>query len=244
MSAQEQDALGLIQGTLALQKVPDSMLPRASVLVPQLIALLRETSLPLNAVCERVARDPVLTVEVMRLANSPYFRSQGDIGNLAQAITRIGTDGLKTVIARVVLKPILQGSMSTHLKKAEARMWNYSEILAGHTSRHAIAVGQPSLDGYLVGLLHNTGWKLAFSSVERAGIKLEAPPSTAFASAMANEAHRLFGMAGKSWNITPGFAAYANDALQHGLAGSTHTLTEVLNSAKALALGEAQAPPA
>ena len=207
MSAEEQDALGEIQSTLALPKIPDTMLPRASVLVPQLIALLRETTLPLNAVCERVTRDPNLTVEVMRLANSPFYRSQGDIGNLAQAITLIGTAGLQTVIARVVLKPIIQGSTSAHLKNAEARMWNYSEILAGHTAKLAIAAGQPSLDGYLVGLLHNTGWKLGFSSVERAGITLETPTSAAFANAMANEAHRLFGMAGSSWTITPGFAA-------------------------------------
>ena len=244
MSAEEQDALGEIQSTLALPKIPDTMLPRASVLVPQLIALLRETTLPLNAVCERVTRDPNLTVEVMRLANSPFYRSQGDIGNLAQAITLIGTAGLQTVIARVVLKPIIQGSTSAHLKNAEARMWNYSEILAGHTAKLAIAAGQSSLDGYLVGLLHNTGWKLGFSSVERAGITLETPTSAAFANAMANEAHRLFGMAGQGWNITPGFAAYASDALKQGLATSTHALTEVLQNAKASALDEVMKPPA
>ena len=243
MSAQEEDALREIQSTLALPKIPDTMLPRASVLVPQLIALLRETTLPLNAVCDRVSRDPVLTVEVMRLANSPFYRSQGDIGNLAQAITLIGTAGLQTVIARVVLKPIIQGSTSTHLKNAEARMWNYSEILAGHTAKLAVGVGQPSLDGYLVGLLHNTGWKLTFSAVERAGFTLEIPPTAAFANAMANEAHRLFGMAGQGWNITPGFAAYASDAFSHGLAASTHALTGVLHTAKARALDEVMVPP-
>ena len=107
----EQQALDALDKTLALPDLPDNLLPRAAALIPQLISLVRQTSLPVPEIAERVSKDTVLSAEVMRLASSPYYRVQGDVvTNLAQAITLKGLQGLQTVIARVLLKPIYQAS--------------------------------------------------------------------------------------------------------------------------------------
>ena len=232
LSAQEQGALAEIQKTLALPAIPDNLLPRASALVPQLIALLRQTSLPLPAIAERVAKDARLSAEVMRLASSPFYRSQGDVANIQQAITLIGSGGLQRVIARVVLKPIFQGNKALLAGEAAERMWEHSESLAENCVARAEAAGQLAFDAYLVGLLYNTGWKVAFCALERAGIALDFPVSDLFDRAMAEQVHRLFGHATQGWGITPGFTVFATVARDNGLSASTHPMAGVLRTAQ------------
>jgi hypothetical protein len=41
---------------------------------------------------------------------------------------------------------------------------------------------------------------------------------------MTQRAHRLFGLAAKRWEITPGYVALAEHARHNGLAASTHPL--------------------
>ena len=239
LSADEQRILDALAKVLALPSIPDSMLPRAAELLPQLIGLLRETQLPLQAVAERVNKDGVLAAEVMRLASSPFYRAQGDVGDTVQAIRLIGALGLQTVIARVVLKPIYRSSAGLMNPSLAARLWEHSEALAQHTSALAAAAGQETFDGYLVGMLHNTGWKIALCAMERAGIAPDAQPSAAFAAALGEQVHRLFGHAAQRWSITPGFMAFAQDAKQHGLADGRHPLAKVLERAQLRCLDEA-----
>jgi HD-like signal output (HDOD) protein len=157
---------------------------------------------------------------------------------MQQAITLIGSGGLQRVIARVVLKPIFQGDMGLQVAGAAERMWEHSESLAQHTAALAEPAGQLAFDAYLTGLLHDTGWKVAFCALERAGITLEFPTSERFASALSEQAHRLFGHVTHGWAITPGFTAFAADARDSGLAASTHPMAGALRAAQVSCMHE------
>ena len=130
----ERSALDAIAQTLAQPELTGNLLPRAAAVIPQMIALLRQTELPTTAIAERIGKDALLTAEVMRLASSPYYRVQGNVTNLEQAIELIGLQGLQTVIARVVLKPIYQAVPGPLSGRAGSRIWDYSEALARHTA--------------------------------------------------------------------------------------------------------------
>jgi hypothetical protein len=237
----ERQALDTVARTLALPQIPDNLLPRAAALIPQLIALVRQTDMPTPAIAERIGKDAVLAAEVMRLASSAYYRVQGDVTNLEQAITLIGLQGLQTVIARVLLKPIYQSQPGPLSGRAAPRMWDHSEALARHTAILAQPAGQPVFDGYLAGMLHDTGWTAAFSLIDRAGIQLPVPPSQAFGAALTEQMHRLFGLAAQRWEITPGFTALARDARSNGLTAANHPLAHLLRQGQQLALEELQA---
>lgn len=234
ISSHEQHTLEVLHGVLAMPEIPDVLLPRAAELVPQLIGLLRETQLPLRAIAERVAKDPLLVAEVLRLASSPYYRAQGDVTDLEQGIRLIGSVGLQLAITRVVLKPIYRGtagaSGSVHAN-AIARLWQHSEALAERSAALANAAGQDIFDGYLLGMLHDTGWKVALASLDRAKYTLVAQPSAAFVAELSELTHRLFGLAAQRWAITPGFTAFAADARQNGLANGRHPLAPLLQQA-------------
>ncbi len=241
LSMVEQRALVMLDKTLGLPSLPDDLLPRAAALIPQLLALLRQTDLPVPALAQKVAKDPVLAAEVLRLASSPYYRAQGEVGDLAQAIALIGVQGLQTVIARVVLKPMYEASAGRLSALAAPRLWEHAEALARHAGVAAHAAGLPVFDGYLAGLLHDSGWTLALRLIDRQGT-LALPPSAAFAKALEERAHGFFGRAAERWAITPGFKQLGVDARACSLTTSRLPLAIALRDALAPSLAELQAP--
>jgi hypothetical protein len=67
---------------------------------------------------------------------------------------------------------------------------------------------------------------------------LPVPPSQAFGAALAEQMHRLFGLAAHRWDITPGFTALARDARSNGMTAAHHPLAQLLQQAQQLALQE------
>lgn len=244
LRADERRALAGIDKTLALPALPDELLPRAAALIPQLLAMLRQTDLPVPALAQRIAKDVVLTAEVLRLASSPYYRAQGAVTDLQQAIALIGVEGLQTVIARVVLKPIFEAAPGPLSARAGTRLWDHAEALAAQTAEQAASAGAAPFDGYLAGLLHGSGWTIALRVLDRSGLALALPPTAEFAQAAEARAHRLFGAAAQRWSITPAFSAFAADARSQPLAGSRNALAVALRQAElpTLALLTSAAP--
>ena len=89
ITAIERSALDAVAHTLSQPELTGNLLPRAAAVIPQMIALLRQTELPTGAIAERIGKDALLTAEVMRLASSPYYRVQGNVATLEQAIELI-----------------------------------------------------------------------------------------------------------------------------------------------------------
>ena len=85
-SADERGVLDQIDTVLANATLPDRLLPRAAHLIPQLIALLRQTDLPVAEITARIGKDAMLAAEVMRLSDSPYYRRQDPVRNLEEAV--------------------------------------------------------------------------------------------------------------------------------------------------------------
>lgn len=227
----EQRVLDAIDAVLAAPTLPEALLPRAATAIPQLLALLRQTDLPVPALAERIARDPVLSAEVLRLASSAFYRAQGEVADLRHAIVLVGEAGLKRVIARLLVKPVFEATPGPLGSRAAPRLWEHAQALAPQLASAAQAAGLPAFDGYLVGLLHGSGWGIALRIADRADAALPLPPTSAFAVACAARAHRLFGLAARRWPITPGFAAVADDACQQPLDASAHPLAAALRDA-------------
>ncbi len=232
VSGAEQRALAALTEALAQPAIPDKLLPRAAALMPQLIALMRQTDLPSAEIAARVSKDSLLAAEVMRLASSTFYRGQDDVTDLQQAVTRIGQWGLQTVMARVLLKPIYQGAAGPWSARAGSRLWEHSEALARHAAAVATEAGQAPFDGYLAGMLHDTGWIVALNLIDRCGAAQPMPPSAAFAAQLDDRVHRLFGLAAMRWDITSGFTAFAGDARQHGPASTGNLLAAVMRQAQ------------
>lgn len=99
------------------------LLPRAPDVVPQLMRTLRDDSYLSTEVARRISRDVVLSAEVIRLASNTLRRNDMATADLAQAVAVIGTQGLRRVIARVVLRPLFAAHGNTLSARAAPHIW-------------------------------------------------------------------------------------------------------------------------
>ena len=107
LTAAERALLQPLDLHLRAARLPGDLLPRAPAVIPQLLGLLRQEQPPRAAMVQQVLKDMLLTAEVLRLARSPFYGNQ-PVDSLESALDRIGTAGLQSAMARVLLKPVFQ----------------------------------------------------------------------------------------------------------------------------------------
>jgi hypothetical protein len=73
--------------------------PRRPMLMPQLMAALRDPAAAATRLADIIAQDPVLAGNVLRLANSAWYRvAQDPVETLQRAVIVCGTDGLQSLL--------------------------------------------------------------------------------------------------------------------------------------------------
>ncbi|WP_428424025.1 HDOD domain-containing protein [Methylibium sp.] len=251
----EQRALRVIDELLVRPGAPTDLMPRARAVIPQLMAMLRRDDLALGALAQQVGRDLVLTAEVLRMARNAAYGGRDERLDLPQALGRLGVVGLNTAIAHVVLRPLFETSGDGLFARTGTRLWEHSESKAQHCSALACADGISAFEGYLAGLMHNSGWTVALRELDRSGLFLpaaeSAPPphqhvslpvpalSEAFSTALQLRCDALFGKVAATWRITPTLTAVAESAASPGgLAASALPLAGLLRRADVLASSE------
>ena len=238
LSDPERRSLEVIDRLLALPVLPADLLPRSANVLPQLIAMLRQDDLPVSALAERIAKDPTVAAEVLRMASSTYFASQGPVQDLGQAIQRLGVEGLQMAISRVLLRPMYQARTGTLVADLAPRLWDHADVQSRLCAAQARESGCSAFDGYLVGLLHDTGWTVLLHGLQRAGESSPRRFSVDAVAAFSARAHQLFGRAAEAWAITPGFTAFAADARGTPLADSLDPMALALRVAQPAAMAE------
>lgn len=119
-------------------------LPRLPTLVPQLMAALRRDDTGAQGLATLLARDPTLAGDVMRVANSAFYRRATPASGLVQAVAVLGADGLRHVVLTSVMRPILRPDSRSATagrlwELAEARTWFCARLAVG---RHDVAEAQ------------------------------------------------------------------------------------------------------
>jgi HD-like signal output (HDOD) protein len=83
--------------------------PRKPQVVPRLLAAIRNSDSSLKELTEIIMRDPVLAGDVLRMANSAYYRgAKGAIDSIDRAVVVLGFDGLRVLVANSVMQPVFQ----------------------------------------------------------------------------------------------------------------------------------------
>ncbi|MFG6107913.1 HDOD domain-containing protein [Stenotrophomonas nematodicola] len=84
-------------------------LPRRPQLLPQLIQTVNDSDASARAMAAIIGQDPVLTGNLLRIANSPVYRLQAKpVDSLQRAVTLVGTDGIRQIISAVLVQPVMQ----------------------------------------------------------------------------------------------------------------------------------------
>lgn len=84
--------------------------PRRPLLMPRLLAATRDPSAAATRLADIISQDPVLAGNVLRLANSAWYRvTQDPVETLQRAVIVCGTDGLQSLAALALMQPVFRG---------------------------------------------------------------------------------------------------------------------------------------
>ncbi|MGK2900625.1 MAG: HDOD domain-containing protein [Burkholderiaceae bacterium] len=224
---EERRLLARLDRVLAADGARAELLPRAPAVIPRLMRCLRDARASAQGLAARVAKDPHLVAEVLRLANAALVRADEPIADLPQAVARLGTEGLRRAIARVVLKPIFDAPADSLSGRAAPRLWLHAEAKAAECMHLAAAAGLDPFEGYLAGLMHNIGWTAAL----RAGVWPPGPFTQAFVHALAPRREGFFALLAMPWQLSDALSALAVERLDADAAGAPSALCQSLLTA-------------
>jgi HD-like signal output (HDOD) protein len=228
-----------------------ALLPRAPHVVPQLMKTLRDERYSSTDVAARISKDVMLTAEVVRSATGVLQRGRDDGAeegeiDLARAVAMIGTQGLRRAIASVVLRPIFDARGDSLSARAATRIWKDADKKARLCAALATQLSLDPFDGYLAGLLHNSGWTAALRAIDGLPILAVDAADLAHAEVVPQLRQRrdtLFGALVGPWNLSPAMNELAAEVGRAGLDAAASPLGAALRGAERLAALHALAPP-
>jgi HD-like signal output (HDOD) protein len=183
------------------------LVPRMPEMIPQLLRSLRDEGVSAASLARQVARDPALAGEVIRDANSPYYRQATPARTIDAALLVLGQNGLRMLLARAAFRPIMGVRGGIHAKVAAPRVWGHTERCALAASLLAPKFQADPFEAYLAGLMHDLGLIVAlrlFDQVAEAGALPQDAPAAARLLAAARE---LSGRIALYWELPPPVAA-------------------------------------
>ena len=108
---------------LAADPLAERYFPRRPLLMPQLLAAVNDPDAPPLKLAGIISQDPVLTGNILRLANSVYFRlSAVPVESIQRAVVVCGTDGLQSLAATALVQPVFRAGTEEH-SRFPAMLW-------------------------------------------------------------------------------------------------------------------------
>ncbi|MFD1699847.1 HDOD domain-containing protein [Halopseudomonas phragmitis] len=153
----EQQALKALKGVLAGDLKDSSLVPRLPSLLPQLMSHFRSPTVSSKGLAEMIGRDLVAVGEVLRVANSSYYRRSKEVTSLEQAVVLLGERGLRQVVANLLVRPIFNTRDGHFGQLAGDLLWRQSERVAQVCAALARAERGNEFHAYLAGICSHLG---------------------------------------------------------------------------------------
>ncbi|HUA26050.1 MAG TPA: HDOD domain-containing protein [Steroidobacteraceae bacterium] len=130
------DALSAI-GDPASQK---KYFPRRPNLMPELIRAINDEGVAVRKLVPIVAQDPALVGNLLKVANSSYYRVNHAVETIERAIVVLGSDGLRSVMAAAMMQPIFQVPGAGGAARFPEIVWEHAVRSAHAAIPHAALV--------------------------------------------------------------------------------------------------------
>lgn len=195
------------------------LVPRVPAVIPQLLHSLRDASVSGAELSRQVSQDVVLVAELIREANSPYYRAATPVRSIEAALMLLGQNGMRMLLARVAFRPIISMQTSRLARQVAPQLWSQSEKCALAANLLAPRLGANQLEAYLAGLMQNVGLSVAFRLIDQISPD-GVPQSDQFLSELLAAARVLSATIAREWDFPPAVAAAIEQAGQAGAAGA------------------------
>jgi HD-like signal output (HDOD) protein len=140
---------------LLINKIED--LPPLPSLVFQILELLSDPDYSTNELEELIGQDQSLVAKLIKVSNSALYGGAGDIGSLRQALTRLGTRTVKSLVLATSTRTFFSERQSRSRISSQL-LWQHSVECGLAARRVARKVGYSDPDeAFVGGVLHDIG---------------------------------------------------------------------------------------
>jgi HD-like signal output (HDOD) protein len=140
---------------LSRLEVQAKYLPRRPSLLPRLLSAMNNDANSMRELAAIIGDDPALMGNLVRLANSAFYRGvRKSIESLERAVTLVGTEGVRGLIATALLHPVMTTRSGLFASLPET-IWEQTLYAADAAEMHAVHVERVNGFGArLLALLH------------------------------------------------------------------------------------------
>ncbi len=140
---------------LVIKRIPD--IPALPAAATRVLHLVQDPDIGIGAIMEAIEYDPVLTTEVLRLANTAYFAGPRTVGTLRDAGVLFGTERILQLVLATSVFPIARQPLLGYDLPA-GQLIRHSMAVAIGAEQMATLCGRPAPDHtFTAGLLSDIG---------------------------------------------------------------------------------------
>ncbi len=190
-------------------------MPRRPSVLPELMRATANEESSRRELAGIVARDPTLAGELLKLANSVFYRpSPQPIESVDRAIAQLGTNGMRALVAAALLQPVFRiPNVQARMKRFPLVTWDHAFTggMAAETSAALIESEDP-FAAQLLALLHGLGSIVVFrvaSDIYAAAGSAGSPE--AFAMLIDRQAAPVARRIATSWQLSERMILALND---------------------------------
>lgn len=188
-----------------LQTVADDpkYAPRRPLLLPEIVRAVNDSDTTRRELVQMIARDPALVGSLLKLANSPiYRRGSQPIESLERALSVLGTQGTRSLVAAALLQPVFRaGGDSAQFAEI---VWAHTQRSAAAAELHAAAVEASDpfaaqLVAFVMGLGAIVSYRCALDQYAARNLSLE---PAAVASLLEEQTPKVARQIAASWELS------------------------------------------
>jgi putative nucleotidyltransferase with HDIG domain len=214
MQEREQRLLARVGLRVERRQIELPQLPSTSI---GAIDLCARPHVEISEIVALIERDPVLSSELLRVANSVLYAGNEPAQTLHDAVLRVGLRTLRSMLYAVSVRGAILGdrSLSTYAEE----VWRQSSSCAAIARTLAKPLGLEAERAYLIGLLHDVG-KLPLLAMLRKAANKESEVTPALVGRMFRQYHEEAGAAlARAWRLPEELIEVA--ARHHDFAANT-----------------------
>lgn len=151
---------------LARLEVQARYLPRRPSLLPKLLSAMNSDANSMRDLAAIIGGDPTLLGNLLRVANSVFYRvTNKPVESLERAVTMVGTDGIRSVIATSLIHPVMASGTGLFARFPE-NIWEQTQYSADAAEAHAVRIeGADGFSARMLALLHGLATNTVFRIV-------------------------------------------------------------------------------
>lgn len=152
--------------------VKDLTLPTMPEVAHELIRSLNDDEIPTGKLKETIAKDPALTVKLLRLANSAHFGVSREVSTLEDAMAVVGMSQVRTL----ALSACLSDAFPVAPGLDRDTFWRESQACAAYAQWLASRMGADSQQAWLSGFMVRLGELMIVQNQPEAMATIEQEP--------------------------------------------------------------------